>query len=155
MERKTISGLIVLLTVARKRSFTCAAAELGVSQSALSHTIRNLEARLGLPPLTRTIRNVAPTEAGERPLPCSHCSDLGGMGRGCEGPLGVESGLGAYQNGLSLGGLDLVASRHRRHRLEHAVPPDQRMKQRRRDMQQDQRKEHESKVEMRIPEQRV
>lgn len=52
--------------VARERSFTRAAARLGVSQSALSHTIRALEARLGLRLLTRTTRSVAPTEAGER-----------------------------------------------------------------------------------------
>ena len=51
-----------------KRSFTRAAAKLGVSQSALSHTIRGLEARLGLRLLTRTTRSVAPTEAGERLL---------------------------------------------------------------------------------------
>ena len=54
--------------VARERSFTRAAAQLGVSQSALSHTIRGLEERLGLRLLTRTTRSVAPTEAGERLL---------------------------------------------------------------------------------------
>ena len=52
----------------RERSFTRAAAKLGVSQSALSHTIRGLEARLGVRLLTRTTRSVAPTEAGERLL---------------------------------------------------------------------------------------
>ena len=51
-----------------ERSFTRAAAKLGVSQSALSHTIRALEERLGLRLLTRTTRSVAPTEAGERLL---------------------------------------------------------------------------------------
>ena len=51
-----------------ERSFTRAAAKLGVSQSALSHTMRGLEARLGLRLLTRTTRSVAPTEAGERLL---------------------------------------------------------------------------------------
>ena len=51
-----------------ERSFTRAAAKLGVSQSALSHTIRGLEARLGLRLLTRTTRSVSPTEAGERLL---------------------------------------------------------------------------------------
>jgi DNA-binding transcriptional LysR family regulator len=56
------------LAVARERSFTRAAAKLGVSQSALSHTIRGLEARLGLRLLTRTTRSVAPTEAGARLL---------------------------------------------------------------------------------------
>lgn len=54
------------LEVARERSFTRAAAKLGVSQSALSHTIRTLEDRLGLRLLTRTTRSVAATEAGER-----------------------------------------------------------------------------------------
>jgi DNA-binding transcriptional LysR family regulator len=53
-------------TVARERSFTRAAAQLGVSQSALSQTVSGLEARLGLRLLTRTTRSVAPTEAGER-----------------------------------------------------------------------------------------
>src|SRR5205823_8513615 len=54
--------------VARERSFTKAAAKLGVSQSALSHTVRALEARLGIRLLTRTTRSVSPTVAGERLL---------------------------------------------------------------------------------------
>ena len=58
--------LIAFLAVARERSFTKAAAQLGVSQSALSHTIRGLEERLGQRLLTRTTRSVSPTEAGER-----------------------------------------------------------------------------------------
>jgi DNA-binding transcriptional LysR family regulator len=57
---------MAFLAVARERSFTRAAAQLGVSQSALSHAIRGLEERLGLRLLTRTTRSVAPTEAGER-----------------------------------------------------------------------------------------
>lgn len=52
--------------MAREGSFTRAAAQLGVSQSALSHTIRALETRLGVRLLTRTTRSVSPTEAGER-----------------------------------------------------------------------------------------
>jgi Bacterial regulatory helix-turn-helix protein, lysR family len=60
---------IAFLTVARERSFTRAAAQLGVSQSALSHTVRGLEERLDLRLLTRTARSVAPTQAGERLLP--------------------------------------------------------------------------------------
>jgi DNA-binding transcriptional LysR family regulator len=68
MDRGNINDLIAFLAVARERSFTRAAAKLGVSQSALSHTIRALEARLGLRLLTRTTRSVAPTEAGERLL---------------------------------------------------------------------------------------
>jgi len=68
MTRQSINDLIAFLAVARERSFTKAAAKLGVSQSALSHTIRGLEARLGLRLLTRTTRSVSPTEAGERLL---------------------------------------------------------------------------------------
>ena len=60
--------LLAFLAVAEERSFTRAAAQLGVSQSALSHTVRGLEARLGVRLLTRTTRSVAPTEAGERLL---------------------------------------------------------------------------------------
>jgi len=59
---------MAFLAVARERSFTRAAAKVGVSQPALSHTIRQLEARLGIRLLTRTTRAVAPTEAGERLL---------------------------------------------------------------------------------------
>lgn len=66
MARADIADLIAFLAVARQRSFTRAAAKLGVSQSALSQTIRGLEARLEVRLLTRTTRSVAPTEAGER-----------------------------------------------------------------------------------------
>jgi DNA-binding transcriptional LysR family regulator len=66
MARQNINDLLAFLVVARERSFTRAAAQLDVSQSALSHTIRALEERLGLRLLTRTTRSVAPTEAGER-----------------------------------------------------------------------------------------
>lgn len=66
MPRESINDLLAFLAVAKERSFTRAAAKLGVSQSALSHTIRGLEARLGLRLLTRTTRSVAPTEVGER-----------------------------------------------------------------------------------------
>src|SRR3989442_13961747 len=68
MLRQDINDLLAFLAVARERSFTKAAAKLGVSQSALSHTIRGLETRLGLRLLTRTTRSVSPTEAGERLL---------------------------------------------------------------------------------------
>src|SRR5882672_7025324 len=68
MARANINDLIAFLAVARERNFTRAAAQLGVSQSALSHTVRGLEERLGLPLLTRTTRSVAPTQAGERLL---------------------------------------------------------------------------------------
>src|SRR5918994_4811206 len=63
-----LNDLLTFLAVARERSFTKAAAQLGVSQSALSQTIRQLEERLGLRLLTRTTRSVSPTEAGERLL---------------------------------------------------------------------------------------
>src|ERR1700679_3915990 len=68
MPRTDLNDIVAFLAVARERSFTRAAAQLGVSQSALSQTIRALEARLGLRLLTRTTRSVAPTEAGERLL---------------------------------------------------------------------------------------
>jgi DNA-binding transcriptional LysR family regulator len=64
----SLDDLAAFAAVARERSFTKAAAKLGVSQSALSQTIRQLEARLGVRILTRTTRSVAPTEAGERLL---------------------------------------------------------------------------------------
>jgi DNA-binding transcriptional LysR family regulator len=64
VRREDLGSLAMFLAVADERSFTRAAAKLGVSQSALSHAMRRLEARLGLRLLTRTTRNVAPTEAG-------------------------------------------------------------------------------------------
>jgi DNA-binding transcriptional LysR family regulator len=68
MPRTDLNDIVAFLAVARERSFTRAAAQLGVSQSALSQTLRGLESRLGLRLLTRTTRSVAPTEAGERLL---------------------------------------------------------------------------------------
>jgi DNA-binding transcriptional LysR family regulator len=68
MQRGNLDDLVAFLAVGRERSFTKAAAQLGVSQSALSHTIRELEARLGVRLLARTTRSVSPTEAGERLL---------------------------------------------------------------------------------------
>src|SRR5690348_3974969 len=66
MKREELGDLAAFLAVAEARSFTRAAAKLGTSQSALSHTLKRLEARLGLRLLTRTTRSVAPTEAGDR-----------------------------------------------------------------------------------------
>jgi DNA-binding transcriptional LysR family regulator len=63
-----LNAVVAFLRVASERSFTRAAAKLGGSQSALSHTIRGLEERLGVRLLTRTTRSVSPTEAGERLL---------------------------------------------------------------------------------------
>jgi DNA-binding transcriptional LysR family regulator len=68
MRKETLGDLISFMAVAQDRSFTKAAARLGVSRSALSHTLRGLEARLGLRLLIRTTRSVAPTSAGERLL---------------------------------------------------------------------------------------
>jgi DNA-binding transcriptional LysR family regulator len=68
MPRENFNDLLAFIAVARERSFTRAAAKLGVSQSALSHTMRGLEARLGIRLLTRTTRSVSPTPEGERLL---------------------------------------------------------------------------------------
>ena len=68
MQRTNLNDLVAFLTVARERSFTRAAAKLGISQSSLSHIVRALEMRLGLRLLTRTTRSVSPTEAGDRLL---------------------------------------------------------------------------------------
>src|SRR6516225_8646021 len=68
MQGGSLDDLRALVAVGRERSFTKAAAKLGVSQSALSQTVRQLEARLGVRLLTRTTRSVSPTEAGERLL---------------------------------------------------------------------------------------
>ncbi|MDF5722211.1 MAG: LysR family transcriptional regulator [Rhizonema sp. PD37] len=66
MPKNDISDILAFLAVAKEQSFTKAAAKLGVSPSALSHTIRGLEERLGLQLLNRTTRSVSPTEVGER-----------------------------------------------------------------------------------------
>ena len=68
MARENLNDLAAFVAVARERSFTRAAAKLGVSTSALSHAMRGLEERLGLRLLTRTTRSVSATEAGERLL---------------------------------------------------------------------------------------
>ncbi len=66
MKRDELGDLAAFLMVAEERSFTRAAAQLGTSQSSLSHTVRRLEERMGVRLLTRTTRNVSPTEAGEQ-----------------------------------------------------------------------------------------
>jgi DNA-binding transcriptional LysR family regulator len=68
MRRVNVNDFLSFIAVARERSFTKAAAKLGISQSALSYTVRQLESRLGIRLLTRTTRSVAPTAAGERLL---------------------------------------------------------------------------------------
>lgn len=68
MNRDDLNDLLWFMAVAEERSFTKAAARLGTSQSTLSHTIKQLEARMGLRLLTRTTRSVAPTDVGEQLL---------------------------------------------------------------------------------------
>ena len=68
MKRDEVSDYLAFVAVAEQRSFTRAAAQLGTSQSSLSHLVKRLEGRLGLRLLTRTTRSVAPTDAGERLL---------------------------------------------------------------------------------------
>jgi DNA-binding transcriptional LysR family regulator len=68
MARENLNDLVAFVAIARERSFTRAASQLGVSQSALSHTIRALEERMGIRLLTRTTRSVVPTDAGDRLL---------------------------------------------------------------------------------------
>lgn len=68
MARDNINDILIFFEVARERSFTRAAAKLGMTQSSLSHIIRSLEERLGVRLLNRTTRSVSPTEAGERLL---------------------------------------------------------------------------------------
>ena len=68
MQRGDLNDLAAFASVARQRSFTRAAAELGLSPSALSHAMKALEERLGVRLLARTTRSVAPTAAGEQLL---------------------------------------------------------------------------------------
>src|SRR6202051_1718551 len=90
-----LNDLLVFLAVAKERSFTRAAAQRGLSQSALTHTIRGLEERLGLRLLTRTTRSVAPTEAGERLLRAvgprfeEIGAELAALSELCEKPAGA------------------------------------------------------------------
>jgi DNA-binding transcriptional LysR family regulator len=65
MARDNINDMLIFFEVVRERSFTRAAAKLGMTQSALSHIIRSLEGRLGIRLLNRTTRSVSPAEAGE------------------------------------------------------------------------------------------
>ena len=68
MAKENLNDLSAFIAVARAKSFTRAAAQMGVSQSALSQAVRELEGRLGVQLISRTTRSVAPTEAGERLL---------------------------------------------------------------------------------------
>jgi DNA-binding transcriptional LysR family regulator len=88
MRRDNVNDFVAFIAVAREQSFTKAAAKLGVSQSALSYTIRNLEARLRLRLLTRTTRSVSLTEAGERLL-----RSIGPLFDGIENEISALSAL--------------------------------------------------------------
>src|ERR1700754_1611901 len=92
--RDQISDLMAFLVVARERSFTRAAAQLRVSQSRLSQTIRSLEEKLGVRLLARTTRSVAPTEAGEHLL-----RNVGPHFAQIEAELGVLADFGAKPSG--------------------------------------------------------
>jgi DNA-binding transcriptional LysR family regulator len=92
--RDQLSDLMAFLVVARERSFTRAAAQLGVSQSRLSQTIRSLEEKLGVRLLTRTTRSVSPTEAGEHLL-----RNVGPHFEQIEAELGVLADFGAKPSG--------------------------------------------------------
>lgn len=95
MKRGELDDLVAYAAIARTRSFTRAAAELGLSPSALSHAMKGLEARLGVQLLARTTRSVAPTPAGERLLRSVESAvkevetGLGAMGEWRGDPSGV------------------------------------------------------------------
>jgi DNA-binding transcriptional LysR family regulator len=108
MTEHDLNDLVAFLAVARESSFTRAAAKLGVSQSALSQTIRGLEARLGLRLLTRTTRSVAPTAAGERVL--------GTIGPLIEDILAELSALSAFRD-KPAGTVRVTADEHAAHAI--------------------------------------
>jgi DNA-binding transcriptional LysR family regulator len=101
--KENLNDLAAFVTVARQGSFTRAAAQLGVSQSALSQTIRGLEERLGLRLFTRTTRRVAPTDAGERLL-----ATIGPRLEGIEADLAALSEL----RDRPAGNIRITASEH-------------------------------------------
>ena len=88
MRRDNVNDLVAFVAVAREQNFTKAAAKLGISQSALSYTIRTLEARLGIRLLTRTTRSVSLSEAGERLL-----RNIGPLFDGIESEISALSAL--------------------------------------------------------------
>lgn len=103
MSRADIGDFVAFLTIVRERSFTRAAAQLGVSPSALSHAMRGLEARLGSRLLTRTTRSVAPTEAGERLV--------GSIGPHLDGIDAAIAGLGDLRD-RPAGTIRITSSEH-------------------------------------------
>src|SRR3954452_23816610 len=103
MPRTDLNDLQAFRAVAQERSFTRAAAQLGVSPSALSQALRGLEARLGLRLLARTTRSVAPTEAGERLL--------GSLGPALDQIDATLAAIGAFRETPS-GTIRLTAGEH-------------------------------------------
>src|SRR5688572_24840992 len=103
MDRINLNNVSAFVVVARERSFTRAAAQLGLSQPALSHTISALESKLGIRLLTRTTRGVSPTEAGERLLATA--------GPYCEG---IEAELASLtaQRGTPAGTIRITSHDH-------------------------------------------
>lgn len=95
MERQNLSDLVAFLAVAEERSFTKAAAKLGTSQSSISHTVRRLEARLGVRLLSRSTRSVLPTAAGDeliatlKPALQDIDAKIGALGELREKPAGL------------------------------------------------------------------
>jgi DNA-binding transcriptional LysR family regulator len=95
MERQNLADLVAFLAVAQERSFTKAAVKLGTSQSSVSHTVRRLEARLGVRLLARSTRSVVPTTAGEqliatlKPALQDIDSKIGALGELREKPAGL------------------------------------------------------------------
>ncbi len=108
MKRDELNDLAAFVAVADAGSFTRAAAQLGMSPSALSHAIRGLESRLGLRLLARTTRSVAPTEAGERLLktlrPCFDAitAELGALGQMRDTPAGSVRVTSVRQAAMSI-----------------------------------------------------
>ncbi len=118
MARDNTSDLLAFLAVAREQSFTRAAGKLGVSQSALSHTIRSLETRIGVRLLIRTTRSVSPTEAGERLL-----QTVAPQLEEIEAELAAISDLGGKPGGtIRITATDYAANTVLRPRLARILP---------------------------------
>ncbi len=118
MARDNINDILVFFEVARERSFTRAAAKLGMTQSALSHIIRALEARLGVRLLTRTTRSVSPTEAGERLL-----QNVAPRLEEIEAEIAAVSDLGDKPAGtIRITAIDHVVEKHIWPRLAPVLP---------------------------------
>ena len=122
-----LNALSAFVAVARRRSFAAAGRDLGVSTSALSQSVRQLEARLGVTLLTRTSRSVALTEAGERLLARAGPGVDQALESLDEGPAGADGGpvaMGARAREEDLAGARAQSRDHEQLRAE-ARPPAQ------------------------------